>query len=101
MPFCSICGYYAYGPGHQCPPVWDVWQAGEEEDLDPKYASQVRADDSKEAAEKAAKQWDDNQGDGPSEYTVFVRAQGEEGEAVRYCIEYDVEIVYSASQADA
>jgi len=49
MDWCKICGQYDWTKGHQCPPVFTVWEYGMDEDVDGK---KVFATDAERAAEK-------------------------------------------------
>ena len=72
MPWCKECGRFSLS-GHECPPVWQVWSADEDEPEDPR---KVRADDAGEAAEKWADTFD-------AEEDYVVMRSGGEGYEVR------------------
>lgn len=95
MPFCTTCDEYAYGPGHQCPPTWNVWPEGQEEELNPKHAWVLFADDAEAAALKFA---DEHSDDGPWTDNLFVRMVGMEGTAQEFALNHSYQIVYETAK---
>lgn len=95
MPYCPTCNEWAYGPGHECPPQWNVWPEGDEEGLHPGDSYEFYADNAESAAIKFGESMSD---DGPERWTVYVREVGDERQqAERYELDYYIQAVFSAT----
>lgn len=102
---CKECGGWGDPKYHACPPMWNAWDAdnygGDEAGSD--AWMNVRAHHADDAATKAAEKMDDDSGEGPHKRVVFVKKVGSppEEKAIRFEIDFEYSVDYSAYEADA
>ncbi len=86
------------GNRHRCAPKFEVLRDDDEGEWD--QAQTVFAYDHDDAAAKAAQQYDESMGEGPSEHVFYVRRQGDDV-IKKFEVGFEYSVDYHAYEKDA